>query len=118
MNRLLARWVRLLTFLLPLISSSAWAAGKVFARAIASPVATPDQRAMLFFSNGVERLVIETSFVGEGTNFAWVIPFPSAPKIEPVSTDFFPLLSQTFQPNLVYRSSRAWVFCGVFGLAL
>ena len=43
----------------------------------------PDQRTLIH-SNGVERLVIETSFVGPGTNFAWVVPLPSVPTIEPV----------------------------------
>ncbi len=91
------------------LSSSALADGKVFARAVASPVSTPDQRAMLHFSNGVERLVIETSFVGQGTNFAWVVPLPSVPKIEAVSTNFFRNLNTVFQPKLIYKASAAWV---------
>ncbi len=64
---------------------------------------------MLHFSNGVERLVIETSFVGQGTNFAWVVPLPSVPKIEAVSTNFFRNLNTTFQPKLIFKASAAWV---------
>ena len=111
----LSRHQGLFVFLLLLFSSSAWADGKVFARAVA--VTTPDQRAMLYYSNGVEKLVIETSFLGEGTNFAWVIPFPSAPKIQAVSTNFFPLLSQTFQPKLIHTSGN-WPFYLFFGVVI
>src|SRR5215472_6751106 len=84
-------WLTLLS--LPLLCLTAFADGKVFTTAVAAPVTTPDQRAMLQFSNGVERLVIETSFVGQGTNFAWVVPLPSVPKIEAVSTNFFGYLN-------------------------
>src|SRR5438128_11506531 len=38
----------------------------------------PNQQAMIHFSDGLERLVIETSSLGEGTNFAWVVPLPLA----------------------------------------
>jgi hypothetical protein len=73
------------------------------------PVTTPDQRAMLYFSNGVERLVIETSFVSAGTNFAWVVPLPSPPKIEAVSTNFFSYLNMAFQPHLVQHADPWWI---------
>jgi hypothetical protein len=94
---------------LVLLSFSAFADGKIFARAAAVPVAIPDQRAMLYFSNGVERLVIETSFIGQGTNFAWVVPLPSAPKIEAVSTNFFAYLNMAFQPKLILAASDWWI---------
>ena len=72
-------------------------------------VRTPDQRALIHFEDGIQRLVIETAFAAEGTNFAWVVPLPSEPKIEAVSTNFFPDLSRTFQARLVYQPSYAWV---------
>ena len=95
---------------------SCWADGKVFREAVAVPVRTPDQRALLHFSNGVERLVIETSVVGGGTNFAWVVPFPAEPKVEAVSTNFFRYLERAFQPKVVYRASSIWMWLLVFGL--
>ncbi len=110
------RWLfQFLCAFLVLIPLLAGADGKVFTRAVAVPVTTPDQRALLYFTNGVERLVIETSFVGEGTNFAWVVPLPSAPKIEAVSENFFPSLSTAYQPELIYKKSPAtWLFA-IFG---
>jgi hypothetical protein len=66
-------------------------------------VQIPNQQALIHFSDGVERLVIETSFLGAGTNFAWVVPLPSAPKIKPVSESFFSGLQQVFRPRLIHR---------------
>jgi hypothetical protein len=68
--------------------------------AVPAQVRIPDQRALIQFSNGVERLVIETRFTGAGTNFAWVVPLPSAPVIEEASTGLFPTLQSLFQPRL------------------
>ena len=63
-------------------------------------VRIPDQRALIQFSKGVERLVIETRFTGAGTNFAWVVPLPAPPVIEEASTGLFPTLQCLFQPRL------------------
>lgn len=58
---------------------SVLADGMVISQVFYPKVEIPNQQALICFSNGVERLVIETSFLGEGTNFAWVVPLPSAP---------------------------------------
>ena len=74
MNRFLA----LVAFLF--VTASCWADGMVMrATAVPAEVRIPGQRALIRFTNGVERLVIETRFTGEGTNFAWVVPLPSPP---------------------------------------
>lgn len=83
--------------------------GKVFpAVAFPAEVKIPDQSALLIWSNGVERLVIETRFVGEGTNFAWVVPLPSVPVVEPATTGLFPTLRYALQPELRHRVTRWW----------
>jgi hypothetical protein len=108
---------RLFLLAVPALCSSAWADGKVFARVASTSVTTPDQQALLYFSNGVERLVIETSFIGHGTNFAWVIPLPSTPRIEAASTNFFRTLNISYQPRLISKASNGWIiysFCGFF----
>ena len=111
---LVQRWL-LQVVCLVLASCSAFADGKIFARVAAVPVITPDQRAMLYFSNGVERLVVETSFIGEGTNFAWVVPLPSAPNIEAVSTNFFGYLNMAYQPELILAAPDWWILFLVIG---
>jgi hypothetical protein len=58
----------------------ALADGMVFPEVYYAKVEIPEQQALIHYSGGVERLVIETSFPGEGTNFAWVVPLPSTPE--------------------------------------
>jgi hypothetical protein len=93
--------------------------GKVFAEtsvATRAPVQAPEQRALLHFNNGLEHLVVETAFVGPGTNFAWVIPLPSVPKVRAVSTEFFPALASQLEPELVHEVGRYFVLFLVGGV--
>ena len=84
-----------------LMTPSVWADGMVMhATAIPTEVRIPDQRALIQFTNGVERLVIETRFTGAGTNFAWVVPLPAPPVIEEASTGLFSTLQYLFRPRL------------------
>lgn len=112
-----SRWlakIRLLTLLLSLIgfADGALADGKVFRPPTAYPVELriPDQRALLAWSNGVERLVIETRFTGPGTNFAWVVPLPSAPKVEAASRGLFPTLTHLLRPKIVHFPAMIVLF--------
>jgi len=90
-----------LLFLLPL---TAWSDGIVLPTlAYPAQVTIPDQQAALGFSNGVERLVIETRFTGAGTNFAWVVPFPSQPLIEEATPGFFPTLRFLCGPKIIHE---------------
>jgi hypothetical protein len=104
---------RLLGALWLLFMAGLWTArgdGKVFSTPRAFPnVAVPDQRALIHYSNGTERLVIETSFAGSGTNFAWVIPVPSVPKIEPVTSGLFPTLQVLFSPTVIHAVPRYYL---------
>lgn len=112
MARLLAALA--LLFLTP----SCWADGMVIpSTAVAVETRIPDQRALIHFTNGVERLVIETRFTGAGTNFAWVVPLPSPPVIEEASTGLFPTLQVLFQPRLRHEVTHyfQW-FLGLLGL--
>lgn len=88
---------------LALTAATAAADGMVFPQQFFPKVAIPNQQALIAFSNGVERLVIETAFWGEGTNFAWVVPLPSAPEVKPVSENFFNSLRRAFMPRLIHE---------------
>ncbi|HXF09542.1 MAG TPA: DUF2330 domain-containing protein, partial [Desulfuromonadaceae bacterium] len=92
-------WSLLLLFL-PLIGRGD---GMVFPTlAYPAHVTIPDQRALICFSNGIERLVIETRFTGSGTNFAWVVPVPNPPTIEKATSGLFPTLGYLFQPKVIH----------------
>ena len=83
--------------------ASVLADGMVVPQVFYPKVEIPNQQALIHFANGIERLAIETSFLGEGTNFAWVVPLPSAPEVKPVSETFFNGLQQAFLPRLVHQ---------------
>jgi len=100
----------------------ALADGMVFSEPeVHAKIEIPNQQALIQFADGVEELVIETSFLGEGTNFAWVVPLPSVPEIEPISENFFPGLQQVFQPRLIHDVHRYYIgvlfVCGLAFLA-
>lgn len=101
------------------MTASCWADGCIVP-SYAIPVAPkiPDQQALIQFSNGVERLVIETRFAGEGTNFAWIVPLPSAPVIEAATAGLFPTLQALFQAPLRHDVTRYFqLFLGIISTA-
>ena len=80
-------------------------------------VQIPDQRALIHYANGTETLVIDTSFKGDGTNFAWIIPVPSVPKVEAATTGLFPTLQELFEPEVIHyvpHNYLAALFIAVF----
>jgi hypothetical protein len=95
--------------LLAAVALPAHADGKVFSSVVAK-VPIPDQRAILHFEEGHERLVIETSFVGEGEDFAWVVPLPSVPKVEPVSPGVFRTLETLIRPRVIHQVTEYYLF--------
>ena len=72
-------------------------------------VTIPDQRALICYTNGTERLVIETRFNGAGTTFAWVVPLPSQPVIEEATTGLFPTLQYLFRPQIIHDVPRYYL---------
>jgi hypothetical protein len=102
---------RILSFLLLLFLPSAALAdgGVIPSTAYPAKVTIPDQRALICFSNGTERLVIETRFTGAGTNFAWVVPLPSRPVIEEATTGLFPTLQYIFRTEIVHDVPRYYL---------
>jgi hypothetical protein len=64
-----------------LATPSARGDGMVFPEVFSPKVEIPNQQALIHWADGMERLVIETSFLGEGTNFAWVVPLPAVPEL-------------------------------------
>ncbi len=90
-----------------LLAAGFWLAradGKVFAPPEAkAQVRIPSQSALLSWSNGIETLAIETRFIGQGTNFAWVVPLPAVPEIREATRGLFPTLREQFQPKVIHN---------------
>ena len=110
-----------LWLLLALLPISAVADGIVLPQIAFAQTRIPDQRALICWSNGVERLVIETRFSGSGTNFAWVIPLPSQPEIEAATTGIFPTLAHQLRPEVIHEPPALFailLFCLAIGYLL
>jgi hypothetical protein len=107
----------LLTLCVTVATRSLLADGMVVPEVFFPKVEIPNQQALIHCADNIERLVIETSFLGEGTNFAWVVPLPSVPEVKPVSEDFFLALRQAFQPRLIHHVHPYYAgvlfFCGL-----
>ena len=98
-----AKVQRIIPFLFLLFLPLAALADGMVIPTVAYPakVTIPDQRALICYTNGTERLVIETRFTGSGTNFAWVVPLPNQPVIEEATTGLFPTLQYLFRPEII-----------------
>jgi len=75
----------------------------------------PSQRAVIKHRNGVETLIIETSFDGMGDEFGWIIPVPNAPgRFEEFDPDLLNYISQVIQPALIHYPHPTWPILVVF----
>ena len=95
----------------------ALADGKVFHTATAK-VTIPDQQALIAYADGTETLVIETRFVGEGEEFAWVVPVPAVPEVSEVTTGLFPTLQVLTLPEVEHSVPSLYVLVMVVSIAL
>jgi hypothetical protein len=53
-----------------------------------------DQRAVIYFENNTETLVVSTKFQGDADNFAWIIPTPAKPEVKKSSLELFNSLAK------------------------
>lgn len=101
------------------LSAPALADGKAFPPTTApAAVQTADQRAAIWWRDGRERLVIDTTLRTGEESVAWVVPVPSRPTIQPATKGFFPTLQSLFEPRLVEGIPRAPFMIPVLILAL
>ncbi len=107
----LTRVQRIFSFLLLLFLPVAALADGMVIPTVAYPakITIPDQRALICYTNGTERLVIETRFTGAGTNFAWVVPLPGQPVIEEATTGLFPTLQYLFRPQIIHEVPQYYI---------
>ncbi|MBC8010287.1 MAG: DUF2330 domain-containing protein [Burkholderiales bacterium] len=79
-------------------------------------VTMPDQRALLAWSGGVETLVIESAFVGKGTDFAWVVPLPTKPEVELATRGTLASVAALMQPVVVPPERDLWWLPGALAV--
>ncbi|MCR9217915.1 MAG: DUF2330 domain-containing protein [bacterium] len=88
----------------------AHADGKVFLSIASDPSGSasatmPRQRAIIAFKDGEQRMAIDTSFVGPGEEFAWLVPLPSEPEILPATEGMFDTAAMITGPRVTGRGA-------------
>lgn len=58
----------------------------------------PEQKAVIYYRNGIEDLIISPRFEGPASRFAWVIPVPSRPKVDKLDGAIFHELERLTAP--------------------
>ncbi len=61
------------------------------------PIYDLGQRAVIFYENGIETLVLSHTFAGSADDFAWIIPTPQKPEVDKVSNSLFSSLQERTQ---------------------
>ncbi len=68
----------------------------------APDITEPDQKAVILHYQGKERLILQVSFQGTASEFAWLVPTPSRPKLSPSDARLFELLHEATGSRLRY----------------
>ncbi|MEA2088595.1 MAG: DUF2330 domain-containing protein [Patescibacteria group bacterium] len=72
------------------------------------------QKAIVWYENGIEKLILSTSFQGDADDFSWIIPTPNRPKVTKSSDELFTSLDELTRVELDYDNIRP--MSGSFGM--
>ena len=64
------------------------------------------QKAIVWYEDGTEKLILSTSFQGDADDFSWIIPTPNRPKITKSSDELFTSLDELTRVELDYDGVR------------
>jgi len=68
----------------------------------AQDITEPDQKAVIVHHDGKERLILQVGFKGSVSQFAWLIPTPSQPKLSPTDGRVFEALHEATASRVRY----------------
>ena len=58
-----------------------------------------EQKAIIFYDEGVEHLFLSISFQGDADNFAWIVPTPAQPEVGKSTDRVFTRLDELTRPE-------------------
>ncbi len=64
-----------------------------------------DQKAFIYYHNGIEDLVISTSYYGDASDFVWIVPTPNQPEIFESNSELFDNLKKITE-STEYNNKR------------
>ncbi|KAA0006757.1 MAG: DUF2330 domain-containing protein [Thermoplasmata archaeon] len=97
-----------LIFLLPLLLVSYANADGVFLHHYYEDVYEPNQKAIIFFDNGNEKLILQVRYEGNVSDFGWIVPLPSVPDMEKVDAEIFYELSTLTSNENINFGDHSW----------
>lgn len=84
---------------------------KSHARDITEPV----QKALIIHDKGIEQLILQVSYKGNASEFAWLVPTPSRPEVSKVDAPIFHLLHRATAPKVRYWFDADQKIDGFYG---
>jgi hypothetical protein len=103
------KWIRLVWIFLCAGIQTVKSDGGFISESAIAKVTIPDQRALIYFKDGVETLVIDTSVQSTATNLAWIVPLPDVPEIEAATPGLFTTLEILFSPTIIHDPDIGYV---------
>ncbi|HJX50086.1 hypothetical protein A3K73_01025 [Candidatus Pacearchaeota archaeon RBG_13_36_9] len=76
----------------------------------------PEQKALIIFDKPIETLIIQASYTGNLSNFAWIVPVPAYPQLEESNSLLFEELHYLTQPDYIEKIS-VWGLLGISTLS-
>ena len=74
-----------------------------------------DQKAVIFYEDGVETLILSVTFKGDTKDFAWIVPTPKRPEVDKSSDELFEKLDDLTEVEFDYEYNQ--IRGGFFGAA-
>ena len=68
----------------------------------AADITEPEQKAAIIHYKGLQRMILQVSFVGSADEFAWLVPTPSVPEVTACKQPVFHTLQQATAPRIRY----------------
>jgi|GEM_PF-1720434 len=84
-------------FFFLLFSAAAFADGAFFPKG-ERDIGEPEQKAVVFYHEGREELILSVRYEGAAEEFAWLVPLPEPPEIEESDIEIFEMMSR-FAPS-------------------
>ena len=81
----------------------------------AEPVVQAGERILFAVNDGVVTAHIQIQYVGSASEFAWLVPLPSVPKLKLGNDDVFNELEKATAPSFLFDSSGTFCGGGGFG---
>lgn len=83
---------------------------------LSKPVYETAQKAVIWYENGVETLILSTTFKGNAEDFGWLIPVPAKPQTDKASDELYTALDDLTRPKYSVDRGPLEIPLGITGL--